>query len=345
MTMTGRERVIRCLRRENPDRVPRELWCLPGILKERGREVEEVRRRFPMDFGAPTFRYGESKRAKGTVAEVGTYVNAWGSEWRVAEPGVIGEVESPALPDWSGLAHYRPPWELLEEADLSGVNRSCAESDLFIRAGTGVHPFEQMQFIRGTENLFYDIGYDRKELHLLRDMVHEYNLREIELWAKTDVDGVGFSDDWGTQHNILVSLEFFRSFYKPLYKDYVDILHANGKFVFFHSDGQIMDIYPDLEEVGIDAVNSQLFCMDIEWLGHEFCPDFAVWGEIDRQHILPFGTPETVKEAVRRVRRAFDRGRGGVIAQCEWGIGVPRENIEAVFEAWDEPLPGPTPVE
>ncbi|HOB22887.1 MAG TPA: methyltransferase, partial [Bacillota bacterium] len=56
------------------------------------------------------------------------------------------------------------------------------------------------------------------------------------------------------------------------------------------------------------------------------------WGEIDRQHLLPFGTPEEVRAAVRRVQKAL--GNRGVIAQCEWGLDVPRENIEAVFEAW-----------
>ncbi|MCZ7542952.1 MAG: hypothetical protein M5R40_05170 [Anaerolineae bacterium] len=30
--------------------------------------------------------------------------------------------------------------------------------------------------------------------------------------------------------------------------------------------------------------------------------------------------------------------RAGVIAQCEWGNDTPRENVEAVFEAWLEPL-------
>ncbi|MDP2991043.1 MAG: methyltransferase, partial [Kiritimatiellota bacterium] len=60
------------------------------------------------------------------------------------------------------------------------------------------------------------------------------------------------------------------------------------------------------------------------------------WGEIDRQHLLPFDTPAHVKEAVRRVRRALDDGHGGVIAECEWGIKDPAANIAAVFEAWNE---------
>ena len=49
-----------------------------------------------------------------------------------------------------------------------------------------------------------------------------------------------------------------------------DILHAHGKSVFFHSDGHIESIFPDLVEIGVDAVNSQLFCMDIEKLGERF---------------------------------------------------------------------------
>jgi uroporphyrinogen decarboxylase len=337
MTTTSRERVIRCLRFENPDRAPRDLWCLPGTLKERKDEVEAVKQRFPVDFGGPRVRYGQAKRATGTVAEVGTYVDAWGSEWRVGEPGVIGEVKQPALADWAELAHYQPPWEVLDEADFSEVNRSCAETDLFVRAGTGVRPFEQMQFLRGSENLFLDIGYDRKELYLLRDMVHEYSLREMAMWAKTNVDGVSFMDDWGTQHTLLISLDLWRSLYKPLYRDYVDIIHAGGKFAFFHSDGQIMDIYPELIEIGVDAVNSQLFCMDIERLGEDYRGRITFWGEIDRQWLLPFGDPEEVKEGVRRVRRALDRGDGGLIAQFEWGLDVPRENVEAAFEAWEEP--------
>ncbi|MEM3515676.1 MAG: hypothetical protein QW281_03350, partial [Saccharolobus sp.] len=104
------------------------------------------------------------------------------------------------------------------------------------------------------------------------------------------------------------------------------------------SDGHIEAIYPDLIEIGIDAINSQLFCMNIEELGRKYRGKVTFWGEIDRQYILPFGTVEEVRSAVRRVRKALDTGRGGVIAQCEWGLKDPKENIEAVFEEWNKPL-------
>jgi hypothetical protein len=67
--------------------------------------------------------------------------------------------------------------------------------------------------------------------------------------------------------------------------------------------------------------------MDIETLGLDYKGKVTFWGEIDRQHILPFGTPEEVREAVYRVRKALGDDNGGVIAQCEWGKFDPIENI------------------
>jgi hypothetical protein len=58
------------------------------------------------------------------------------------------------------------------------------------------------------------------------------------------------------------------------------------------------------------------------------------WGEIDRQQILPYGTTQDVRNAVLRVRTALDNGKGGVIAQCEWGKDNSSENVQAVFDAW-----------
>ena len=337
--MTSRERVIRTLRHQPVDRAPRDLWTLPGVGLHRADELERLQRRYPSDFIAPRFRYGPSRRAQGEPAQVGEYVDEWGSRWRVAQEGVVGEVVAPPLADWAALADWEPPGELLEEADLGEVEASCAETDLFVLAGTGVRPFERLQFLRGSQRLFYDLALRPPELEELLARLHEYNLREMRLWAATAVDGVSFIDDWGTQRALLISPPLWRELFKPLYREYCEILHAAGKWAFFHSDGHIAAIYPDLIEIGVDAVNSQLFCMDLEELGRRYGGQITFWGEIDRQGVLPWGTPEQVREAVRRVRRALDRGRGGVIAQCEWGINDPYENIEAVFAAWEEPRP------
>ena len=111
------------------------------------------------------------------------------------------------------------------------------------------------------------------------------------------------------------------------------IARRHGKFFFMHSDGHIMDIFSDLIEIGVDAVNSQVFCMDVAEIGRRFGGRITFWGEVDRQHLLPYGTPADVLSAVRRARQALYR-EGGVIAQCEFGIGARPENVAAVFDAW-----------
>ncbi|HNR35535.1 MAG TPA: uroporphyrinogen decarboxylase family protein [Candidatus Hydrogenedentes bacterium] len=336
--MTSRERVIRTLEFDYPDRAPRDLWALAGVGMLRKAELDAVCKRFPSDFTGVDGRYGPSSVSRGTPGEVGTYVDEWGCEWTVGEVGVCGEVKHPPLADWSRLESWSPPWELIDKADLSRVEASHRATDKFTKVGTHVRPFERMQFLRGTENLFMDILCEPDEFRHLCKLIHEFNLRDIEMWSKTAVDAVGFMDDWGTQNALLIPPEKWRAIFKPMYKDYCDILKGAGKYIFFHSDGHIEAIYPDLIEIGIHAVNSQLFCMDIEGLAQRFKGRVTFWGEISRQDILPFGTVEDVRAAVRRVRRALDDGKGGVIAQCEWGVRDPRENIEAVFEAWSEPM-------
>jgi len=253
---------------------------------------------------------------------------------------VIGEVKEPLLADESDIVRYRPPFELLDNADFSRVNAGCASTDLFVKAGTEVRPFERLQFLRGTERVLMDLAYGSPSISSLIAMLHDFYCREMTMWAATDVDGVQFMDDWGSQQALLISPDMWREVFKPLYRDYCSILKGAGKFVFFHSDGHIQAIYPDLIEIGIDAVNSQLFCMDIEELGEKHRGRITFWGEIDRQGILAFGTPEDARAAVRRVRAALDRGSGGVIAQCEWGLDTPVENIAAVYGEWEKPLEG-----
>ena len=335
--MTSRERVIKTLNHQPVDRAPRDLWTTSHTWLFRREELDRLLKAYEWDFCGPKFKYGESSVRKGEEGYVGSYTDAWGCVWKVSEPGVAGEVKHPPLADWSALARYQPPWELLAKADLSQVNASCAASQAFVRPGSEVRPFERIQFIRGTENVFLDLAYGTKEVAQLLEMLHEFFCREMKMWADTDVDGVSFMDDWGSQKSLLISPEMWRAIFKPMYKEYCDILKAKKKYVFFHSDGFIEDIYPDLIEIGVDAVNSQLFCMNIEEIGRKYNGKITYWGELDRQHILPFGTEADVRAAVRRVRKALDQGRGGVIAQCSWEKGTPYENANAVYDEWLQP--------
>ncbi len=332
--MTGRERVGATIKFEKPDRVPRDIWPLPYVSLFQKGELDRLKAEYPMDIGASQASPGWGDAVVQATSTAGSYIDDWGSVWQVGEPGVVGEVKKPVLEDWSGLARFRAPWRLIEERDRAFVDASCAASDLFMLSDIAARPFERLQFLRGSENLFCDIGDDRKEMHELLALIHEYYLADIAWWCETKVDAVFFMDDWGSNHSLLIDPVTWRRTFKPLYKEYCDIIHAAGKLAFFHSDGNTQSIFGDLVEVGIDAINSQLFCMDIEELGRKYRGKVTFWGEIDRQHVLPFGTEEDVERAVSRLKSALGGEDGGVIAQCEWGKQNPTRNIEEVYRAW-----------
>jgi uroporphyrinogen decarboxylase len=331
--MTGRERVRAALTFSSPDRIPRDLWVLPYVSLFRKSELEHMLEKFPTDIDTPETTASETENTM-RFSTPGTYTDEWGSVWHVGEPGIIGEVKKPVLGDWSDLKSFHPPPLPAAGIDFDAANVFCERSDRFILSAVSARLFERLQFLRGTENLYMDLADDSREIRTLIDIVHGYYLENVTAWAKSDVDAVFLVDDWGSNKTLLINPDLWRSVCKPLYRQYCDIIHSRGKFVFFHSDGHIVEIIPDLIEIGVDALNAQLFCMDIEELGRRFKGKITFWGEIDRQFVLPFGTPSDVRNAVRRVRNAFGGEQGGVIAQCEWGKDVPRENVEIVFESW-----------
>ena len=324
--MTPRERVIAALTMRPYDRVPREMmFGFADLLHD-----------YPSDVTGVDFRYGKGK-FQGVINAKGNWTDEWGCIWTAAEEGVKGEVKEYLLEDWASFDTFSPPWDVLDEADLSMVDAQCEATDRFTIVFWGVSPspFQRMQFLRGTENLFLDLAEENDEVYRLRDMVHSYFVRQEKLWCQTKIDAIHIEDDWGAQHALLISPELWRRFYKPLYREYCDIAHAAGKFVVMHSDGYITDILEDLIEIGVDAINSQLFCMDMEELERRFGGRICFWGEIDRQYTLPFGSGQEIRSAVDRVAEVFlNKRHTGIVAQCPGGKDILYPAIRTVYDEW-----------
>lgn len=290
------------------------------------------------DVAGVSYLYGKGRASGAAINTQGIRYDEWGTQWVAAEDGVSGEVRQPLIDDWSKLEDYRPPYDVLEQADLRAVNGQCAASDKFIIPmwnGVSYNLFERMQWLRGTQELFMDLALGEPAVLRLRDMVHQYFMEQAALWADTDVDGLHIADDWGTQTSLLLSPAMWREVFRPCYKAYCDLAHAHGKFVVMHSDGYTLPILDDLIDIGVDAINTQIFCMDIDQLAARYHHRLTFWGEIDRQNILPFGSPEDCRQAVHRVADAFCAyGRTGLVGQAFWGKDIPEENLAAVYDAW-----------
>lgn len=331
--MTSRELVLKTLEFQKPARIPRQLWLLPWAQQNYPNELEYIKTAYPDDIiHCPGF-HKTLPRTEGDPFRIGTYVDEWGCIFDNKQDGIIGEVKEPVIRDLSQANTVNPPVACLS-IDQDKINEYCAQTDRFVLAGCCPRPFERLQFLRGTENTMMDMALESSEIIELIHIIHKFYLSEFEIWAQTDVDGMMFMDDWGSQNSLLISPELWRKRFKPLYLDYIDIAHNAGKKVFMHSDGYIMEIIEDLIELGLDAVNSQIFCMGLPQLGEKFKGRITFWGEIDRQHLLPEGSKRDIIEAVNEINKNL-YADGGVIAQMEFGPGAKAENIKVAFSTWN----------
>lgn len=339
MLQTSREIVEKTLKFENPERLPRQIWRLPWAEKHVPESIKELDKRWPGDISGVAKVYQDSSRIKGNPYAVGEYTDEWGCVFENILEGVHGEVKIPALPvlkEWKSVVIA--PFEILPRnisLAKNKVNRCCENNSSFMMAGCCPRPWERYQFIRGTENAMVDMMEPDANVKGLLRRIHEFYLKEYEFWCSTNVDAVMFMDDWGSQRQLLLPPGVWREFYKPLYKEYCDIARASGKFVFMHSDGYITEIFDDLIEIGVNALNSQLFCMDIADIGRRGKGKITFWGEIDRQHILPSIDPNAGRKAVREVAKHLFSRSGGVLVQFEASPGANPATMIAVMEEWD----------
>lgn len=344
MSQTSRERVRRTLTFGNPDRTPRDIWLLPWAEINYPETVQALGERFPSDFARLDYLYSPSPRVKGDQYAIGYYTDEWRCVFESLQAGSIGQVKTPVLPDIADWQSIEPPYEQLpkgrleKQAAYDVINRSCGEKEQFIIPNANSccpRPWERYQFIRGTVNSLMDIMMPDEKVRGLLRRIHEYYLMELEFWVKSDVDAIMFMDDWGSQNQLLINPHIWHDLFKPLYKDYCDLAHTRGKFAMMHSDGYIIDIYEPLIEVGVDALNSQLFCMDFSDLAKRAKGRITFWGEIDRQHVLPSNDPQMARNAVRKVAEYLFDSAGGVIAQCEFGLSAQPDSVIAVFDEWE----------
>jgi hypothetical protein len=334
--MTPRELVIKTLNHEPTPRTPRDLWLPSGEESIPTDAFAELNIRYPTDIIPPEVTPVVGKKSQAKPNKDGDVTDAWGCLWHIdpQQPASEPKLKASPLAEADKIAAYHPPAELLDRTRFAKVNKSCHATNRFVLAWSEVRPFDRFRFLRGNDTALVDLARGTKNGRNLLAMIHEAACKEIELWAETDVDGVVFRDDWGKADGMVISAEMWREIFRPLYRDYCKILHEKDKFVFFHSDGNFLEIFGDLIKTGVDAVHSQMYLMDVDRLAKRYRGRVTFWGEMDRRMFRDVGSVEEFRAAVLAVRKSLDFGSGGVIAQCAWEPGVDIRTLAAFFEQW-----------
>ena len=327
--MKSRDRVIRAIERSGPDRVPLMHDTLPGAFARHGQALEDLYRKYPDDVahvGSAT--YGEFGPQIGVPSR-----DPWGSLWLRRTDEHKGQVIFHPLADWAHLDRYQPPDTASDEILAAVAQRIQENGGSKYTLADGDTLWQRMYYLRGFQAINEDLLVQPELCARLRDLILEVILRRLERLARLDgLDGVHFRDDWGSQKSLLIRPTLWRELFRPAYARMFDVVRQSGGHVWFHSDGVIDAIIPDLVEIGADVLNPQCNCMPRERLRSLVAGKVCLLGDLDRQGTLPRGSPEDVRAAVQADVDTYARAGGGLILRGEIAGDVPLENVEAMLD-------------
>lgn len=254
-------------------------------------------------------------RSTWTLERGARWEDEWGNVWARLDEFSKGQVVEGALADWADLDAYRlPP---LDRPDRYVEARTIFESKvgLYRVGGLPGFPFAIMRYLRKVETFLADVLLYPAEVRTLADRVTALLLSCIDRWAEVGADAVMFAEDWGTQTQLLVSPKLWREAFKPDYRRLVGHAHARGLHVLMHSCGYIVDIIPDLVEVGVDVLQiDQPLLLGIDRLARDFAGRVTFWCPVDIQTTLPTGDLALIEsDATELVAKLGGHG-GGFIA-------------------------------
>ncbi|MCP3969553.1 MAG: hypothetical protein GY717_04405 [Rhodobacteraceae bacterium] len=206
-------------------------------------------------------------------------------------------------------------------------------------------PFERAHAMQGMDHFLLNMGLhpDFAVALLERIAAHCKLLMAAFLRALgPNVDIIKIGDDLGTQSSLMISPKMYRRMLKPIHADFIALIkeHTDAK-VLFHTDGDVEPLIGDFIEIGVDILNpiqtSAGKMSDLAALKAKYGEQIVFCGAIDTHRVLPFGTPEDVRQEVRRVIAALGPGGGFMLGAVHTVMDdVPPQNVLAMVDAVEE---------
>ena len=278
-------------------------------------------------------------------------LDEWGIEWwKPRDGGFYYDMRRHPLAEvdtLEGLAKYKFP----DPLDPGRYDRMAERADdlmnrkqvAYVLGRNAPGIFEIALWMRGFENFFCDMVANKKFAEALLDAIMEVKMkywqRALEL-VGPNVMMVSEADDLASQDRCLVSQELYRNLIRPRHTKLFSFIKKQARApvkIFYHSCGAIVPLIPDLIESGIDVLNPVQVSaagMETRELKRRFGKDITFYGGgVDTQHVLPHGTPQEVRDEVKRRIDDLAPG-GGFIFNTVHNIqaDVPPENIVAMWK-------------
>jgi hypothetical protein len=334
-----------------PEWTPCEVKLMPATWMKYREELEELVLEHPRLF--PGYQKGsrDFDHVDGLMYELGRHTDCWGCVWENVERGMTGIPITCPLEDWADFDDYVPPDPLKDDLfgprDWRQVGRSLddakAQGDL-AAAKPLPHGFLYMRlfYLRGFESFMVDLALDDPRLPKLISMLEGYNIAVIRKYLDLGMEYAILGEDLGLQTSLPMSPAMWRKFIKPPYERMLSPCLEADIPVFLHTDGHILEIIPDLIEVGVQVLNPQFRANGLEGLKEVAKGQVALCLDLDRQ-LFPFATPLEIEDHIREAHEELCLPEGGLMLYAECEPDVPLANIEAICTTLEKICNPPEP--
>ena len=317
--LTPKENLLRALRREEPEYVPvrRMDGRIPGMTR--------LHYRNSMLYEAGVDRWGvrwEGGQPSGFEWEPRIQAYAVGHPLTDKSPGTWeAALDSYAWPDPNEPDMFGNMFDGLDHA----ANLVLAEIPYLL--------FERAYLLMGMEAFLVATAEQPDTVARLLHRIADYQIALVRRLIAHGAAAIRATDDYGAQNNLLMSPRTWRRLIKPELARIVAAVKEAGGMFFLHSCGHIMEIVPDLIEIGVDVLDPiQAGSNDHTQLKRLYGDKLSFMYGVNSQGALSQGTPAEVEADVRQCIRTLAPG-GGYVLGPDNSIVIPEANYRAYLEA------------
>lgn len=333
---------IQAIQFERPEHIPMTFWINPACWHHyQSDDLQELMAEHPILFPnfdprkdyippiAPWERAGEP------------YTDFWGCTWETSDDGITGAVTGHPLADWKEFESFHPPdpevsngvgeihWSQIQ----AKIEKARSEGKFYVGSLEHGYAFQRLSYLRGYENLLFDMTDSEPRLKQLIEMIENFNMQIVQHYLELDIALMCYPEDLGMQQGPMVAPEHLRTHIKPMYERLMAPARQADCLVHMHSDGDIRDLVDDLLSSGVDALNLQDLVNGIDWIAANLKGRVCIDLDIDRQQITRFGRPEQIDQLIRREVERLGSREGGLMMIYGLYPGVPLENVKALMDS------------
>jgi len=344
--MTSRERVFAALTHKQPDRCPVDLLLEPATCNTLMQHFhvnsqQELLDIFESDM---QFVFPDSKLPPVEVLPDGTWYNHAGAHVRRVKNDFCEYTEQLSYP----LAYAQNVDDLKEydkwpdATDFDWVHFSEKIGDLHEKRVIKLHAgglYERAWQLRGQEQFLMDMALEPEIPHYIMNKLCDYwcdYIRCAMEAAGDKIDIVYTYDDIATQTSLIMSPQMLEEFVYPYHQKVNAVIKSYGKQILYHSCGAVISQVDNLKRLPIDILNPLqplASGMDFVKIKEKWGETLCFHGGVDVQEILPHGTPEEVREAVRNNISVLGKNGGYILTSAHYiQNDTPIENIIAMYD-------------